>query len=232
MPRNAGRPEHCVVRSACGMNPQEEPHVCVANESLCAGDFEVPPSTNFIMVRSSDITNQAPHNENVFNFLGVWAKAKDEQTGQWISVSTAIQYGNPAQNWPSNLFVPLTIGASSIVNLTFCTTNEETLNMENIEIVVRNVGGIVESIRWDNAAMQATPFVYPEQSARLVNRTTNNSKIQLKMQAMGRGKLITMSCTLNNTACQEGFAVTATSVFEVWVSGPGRQTLINKVLFS
>jgi len=219
---------------ACGRNPQEEPHVCVANKSFCAGDFEMPPSTNFIMVPSSDITDQAPHNENVFNFLGVWAKAKDERTGQWNYVRTAMQYGNPAQNWCSNVLVPLVAGASSMVNLTFCTTNEETLSMENIEIVVRNVGGIVESIRWDNAAMQATPFVYPEQSARLVNRITSNSKIQvqLQMQGMGKAKLVTMSCTLNHTACQEGFAVTATSVFEIWVSGPGKQTLINKVLFS
>ena len=225
------RPLHRVMRSACSRIAQEEPHLCVANESLCCGDFDMPFCSDFIMVRSSEITNQTARHENVFNYMGIWAKVLNEQTNQYDWLRTKLQYGNPAQNWCSNVFVPLVAGANSRVALTFVTTNDETLNMGNIEILVRNVGGIVESIRWDYGGMQTAPFVYPTQSTKRIMRDTDNSKITVTRTEAGNVKLVTLACSMDHPACQQGFAITATTVFEIWVCGVGKQTLINKVLF-
>jgi len=210
---------------------QEMPHLCVANESLCCGDFDMPFHSIFIMVRSSEITNQTARPENVFNYMGMWVEVLNEHTEQYEFLSTKLQYGNPAQNWCSNVFVPLVVGANSRVNLTFVTTNDETLNMGNIEILVRNVGGIVESIKWDYDRMQTAPLVHPENDMRRLIRGTENAKIGVVRIETGDIKKVTLQCSMNYAQCQQGFAITSTTVFEIWLSGVGKQTLINKVLF-
>jgi len=210
---------------------QEMPHLCVANESLCCGDFDMPFRSIFIMVRSSEITNQTARQENVFNYMGMWVKVVNEQTHQWEFLTTALQYGNPAQNWCSNVFVPLVAGSNSRVNLTFVTTNDETLNMGNIEILVRNVGGIVESIKWDYDRMQTAQLVHPDNDTKRLIRSTENAKICVVRTETGKIKKVTLQCSMNYPQCQPGFAITSTTVFEIWLRGVGKQTLINKVLF-
>ena len=210
---------------------QEMPHMCVANESFCCGDFEVPLFSDFIMVRSSEITDQTVRQENVFNYMGMWVKVLNEVTKEYDFLITTLQYGNPSQNWCSNVLVPLLPGANSRVDLTFVTTNDETLNMGNIEILVRNVGGIVESITWDYDRMKTAPLMFPTNDTKRLIRSTENAKITVVRMEKEKIKKVILQCTMNHPQCHQGFAITNTTVFEIWLRGVGKQTLINKVLF-
>jgi len=62
-------------------------------------------------------------------------------------------------------------------------------------------------------------------------RGTENAKIGVVRIETGDIKKVTLQCSMNYAQCQQGFAITSTTVFEIWLSGVGKQTLINKVLF-
>jgi len=47
-------------------------------------------------VRSSEITNRTARHENVFNYMGMWAKVLNEHTNQYDGLRTKLQCGNPA----------------------------------------------------------------------------------------------------------------------------------------
>jgi len=235
---------HLVLSSACGTVARSGALILSIGQKTVSPEYPVPHEAVFIMVHTSDLTGDPQPNifmlEQPYNFLGFWARgihANLAGSAPLNFVQTRLQYGNPAQNWCSNVFVILdhTLGADPRMCLDFSSVKEETLNLGNVVIKVRNTSGVIDNIVWDHDAIRQKRIAwygYTGPNMKKVQRLMPQSKLNVSMSQAENFKNLRLSWTFNDARCEaSSFAITRSSVFEVWVHENERETLIFKILF-